>query len=84
MIQETIHKITTEGDVEGRTTRTIGYFTGDINDILAYCEKNKSYTLGHTEIFVRHISPDSIIERKKLEDEIANLKLKLKTLESQL
>lgn len=35
-----IKVLTTEGDVEGKTTRTVGYFIGTINQIITYCVKN--------------------------------------------
>lgn len=35
-----IIKLTTEGDVEGRTTKNIGYFLGSLDQIITYCILN--------------------------------------------
>lgn len=36
----TIYRLTTEGDCEGRTTTTLGYFEGTLDQIVSYCIKN--------------------------------------------
>lgn len=35
-----IIKLTTEGDAEGRTTKTVGYFVGSLDQIITYCILN--------------------------------------------
>lgn len=35
-----IIRLTTEGDCEGRTTKTVGYFKGTTEQILTYCVLN--------------------------------------------
>lgn len=35
-----IIKLTTEGDCEGRSTETVGYFQGSIEQIITYCVLN--------------------------------------------
>lgn len=35
-----IIKLTTEGDCEGRTTKTVGYFAGTIEQVITYCVAN--------------------------------------------
>lgn len=35
-----IIKLTTEGDCEGRTTKTVGYFVGTIEQVITYCVAN--------------------------------------------
>lgn len=35
-----IIKLTTEGDCEGRSTQTVGYFQGTIEQIITYCVLN--------------------------------------------
>jgi hypothetical protein len=78
------YKITTEGDCEGRTTSTIGYFTGELQDILKYCEKYKYYELRHEKIKIKHIDPSSVKERQEKENEITQLKNRLKELEAEV
>ncbi len=82
---ETIYKVTTEGDCEGRTRRTIAYAMGDPEVINSFYDKEKNYTLYLDEIKVHVITPESmaireaLIERKKeLEMELENIKNRLK------
>jgi hypothetical protein len=35
-----IKRLYTEGDCEGRSTRTVGYFTGTLSQIITYCIKH--------------------------------------------
>ena len=35
-----IIKLTTEGDCEGRTIKTVGYFAGTIEQVITYCVAN--------------------------------------------
>ena len=80
-----IYKVTTEGDCEGRTTRTIAYATGNKSDIMSFYDDQKTYDLRLVEIEVVHITPDSKAERialikrkQELEAELESLKRKLK------
>jgi hypothetical protein len=78
-----IYKVTTEGDFEGRTTRTIAYAMGDPGVIKLFYDKEKNYTLYLEEINVHAITPESIairealVERKK-ELELENINNRLK------
>lgn len=80
-----IYRVTTEGDCEGRTTRTIAYATGNKSDIMSFYDDQKYYGLRLEELNIVHITPDSaaeklsILKRKKeLEAELEILKKKLK------
>ena len=42
---EAVWKVTTEGDVEGRTLRTVGFFSGRLPDVVAACADRASWTL---------------------------------------
>ena len=82
---EKIYKVTTEGDCEGRSRRTLGYVSGSMNDIKDYFDDSKTYSLFIEEIKVLHITSDSaseklkLIQRKKeLESELESIKDKLK------
>lgn len=76
-----IYKVTTEGDCEGRSIRTLGYCTGDIRDIEAYFKNEKAYSLSIEPITVKHIDKQvaankaQLIERKRqIEKELENIK----------
>jgi ribosomal protein S7 len=40
MKKEEIIRLTTEGDCEGRSVKTVGYFKGSLDQIITYCIKN--------------------------------------------
>lgn len=80
-----IYKVTTEGDCEGRSRKTIAYAMGNQNDIKSFYDDEKYYEISLEEINVHVITPESkeikkaLIERKKeLEMELENIKNRLK------
>jgi hypothetical protein len=84
MESEKIYKVTTEGDCEGRTNKTLGYCTGEISDIKDFYDDRKTYTLRVEEFDVIKITPNSksqrvaLVNRKKeLEEELKRIKSKL-------
>jgi len=74
---QNMYKITTQGDEEGKTTQTIGYATGDIEDIRIYFDDMKYYDLYVDEISVVHVKPESVSKRKKLLQEKVSLEKRL-------
>lgn len=81
MDMQKIYKIRTEGDVEGKTVQTIGYATGDIEDIRMYYDDRKYYNLDVEEISVVHVKPESVSKRKKLMQEKASLEKRLEEIQ---
>ena len=82
---EKIYVVTTEGDCEGRGTSTLGYCTGNLDDIRAYYDDRKTYALRVEEIEVVHITSDSTMKRKalikkkqELEEELDRIKNSIK------
>lgn len=80
-----IYKVTTEGDCEGRSTKIIGYATGNESDIKSFYDDRKAYELRLEEIEVVNVTPNSKTERvamikrkQELEAELESLKKKLK------
>jgi predicted AAA+ superfamily ATPase len=80
-----IYKVTTEGDCEGRSTRTIAYATGNKSDIMSFYDDRKMYEIRLEELDIVHITPNSTAEKvamikrkKELEAELELLKKKLK------
>lgn len=78
---EKIYQVTTEGDVEGRSIRTLGYVTGEPDDIKKYYEPEKYYHISLSELRVKEISPqaaqnkiDLLAKKKKLEQELESVK----------
>lgn len=84
MKTEKIYHVTTEGDVEGRHVRTVGYATGNPADIKAYFEDKKYYEIKVQEVTLRHITPQSVQGRKQLLEERLSLKNRLGELEQRL
>lgn len=61
-----IYKVTTEGDVEGRTTETIGYASGHPSDIKAFYDSKKCYSINLEEINIVEITSTSLNELNKV------------------
>lgn len=74
---QTTYKISTEGDCEGRTRSTLGYATGDVEDIRIYYDDRKYYNLYVDEISVFNVKPESVSEIKMLLQEKASLEKRL-------
>ena len=70
MIMSKIYFVTTEGAEEGRTTRNLGYFQGNVDDIAFFLVDKCAYALDFKEV-----EPDSIP---------VGLALKLKTVKIRL
>ena len=81
MDMQKIYKIRTEGDVEGKTVQTIGYATGDIEDIRMYYDDRKYYNLDVEEINVIHVKLESVSKRKKLLRGKASLEKRLEEIQ---
>jgi hypothetical protein len=86
-IMNTIWKVTTEGDCEGRSVQQLGLFTGEIDDIAFYL-KDKSYyklTFREETVGVKHIdhivgkSGKVSVQVPKLSSFIASMKEKVDT-----
>ena len=63
---ETIYRVTTEGDCEGKSIRLLAYATGDPTDIREYFDNEKMYAISTSEIKVVHISKESVINKNLL------------------
>ena len=79
-----VYKVTTQGDVEGRTTETLGYATGDPNDIKAFFDDKKYYDISLQEIQIENVTPQAVIERKNLIARKKELELELKRINSKI
>ena len=84
-MNEIIYKVTTEGDVEGRTIKILGYATGKRGDIEAYYQDKKCYAIHLDPITVENITIESANQRaadfkkkKELEHQLEELNKKLK------
>ncbi len=80
----TIYKITTEGDCEGRSTKTLGYATGEPRDIRAYFDKQKEYNLDLEKIKIRHISPKMVLSEKALLGQKQSLEQRMREVNEEL
>lgn len=83
-MQNTIYRVTTEGDVEGRTVKTLGYCTGNQRDIIDYYDDKKCYELKLTPITVEAITPQLVSERKSDLERMRNLTAELERLKKRL
>ena len=79
-----IYKVTTEGDCEGRSTRTLGYCTGNPSDIKNYFDDIKTYEIRLEELKVVHISPTSASERIILIDRKKELEREIKSINEKI
>lgn len=53
-MQEIIWQVTTEGDCEGRSTKTLGYFKGGVDEIAMHLANQCYYTLSFSKIEVKN------------------------------
>lgn len=84
-MDNTIYLVTTEGDVEGKTTKTLGYCTGNPEDIKDYYNDKKGYEIKVTPITTLHITLQMVVARqidlntkRKLEAELESVTNRLK------
>lgn len=77
-----IYKVTTEGDIEGRTTKTLGYAQGDRQSIIDYYSPKKYYQIYLEEISIENITCEMAEESKKLLEEKQSLERRLKEIGS--
>lgn len=78
------YRVTTEGDVEGRSILTLGYATGKESDILKYYDDRKAYDIRLEEIKIVAITSymadhkvDLLKRKTELEKELESIKNKL-------
>lgn len=81
---ETIYRVTTEGDCEGRTTREIGYAKGHPSDIKKYYDNYKVYEIYLKEIVVKNITPEMVQTENEIKEKIKKLDYEKEKLKSQL
>lgn len=77
-----IYKVTTEGDVEGKSTRILGYAAGTETDIRNFYEDKKAYTLIIESITILNITSESVNEKKELIAEKKKLEARLQTIKN--
>lgn len=65
-MENKIYEVTTEGDVEGKTTKYLGYCTGDIDDIKNFYNDKKTYEIHCKEIRPKHITKEMVDNKKEL------------------
>lgn len=76
-MSEKTYCVKTEGDPEGRTSKILGYCTGDIVDIKAYFEDMKYYNLYIEEITVIPITFEKTLQKVALTKEAETLEKRL-------
>lgn len=81
---EKIYKVTTEGDQEGKTTKLLGFCTGNIEDIKMFFNNEKYYSIYVDEVNVKHISKDMGIDRANLHKRKLDLEKELDNVKKQL
>lgn len=59
-------KVTTEGDCEGKTTRTLGIYEGNISDIAFYLKDKCEYSLNFSPAVVTKISSTDVLPHGKV------------------
>ena len=79
-----LYVVTTEGDCEGRSTRIVGYATGDPEDIKVFYDNMKEYQLYLGQVDLVHVSPSDVKQRRDLLTEKKDLEKRLKEIEAQI
>ncbi len=80
----TTYKVTTKGDCEGRTTRIIGYATGNPTDIKEYYDDQKEYEIRLEAITVVSVTDKSTVRKRELIEEKQKLEARLAEIKMQL
>ena len=80
----TTYKVTTEGDCEGRTTKILGYATGNPADIKEYYDDQKQYEIRLEAITIVSITDKSAIRKRELLEEKQKLEARLAEIKMQL
>lgn len=83
-MSDLIYRVTTEGDVEGRTTTLLGYCTGEVSDIKAYYDNKKVYDIAVEPITVKHISSVDTAKKIKLLQRKKEIESELEFIEKQI
>jgi len=83
-IQGKIYRVYTEDDVEGRTTRTLGYCSGKQLDIIAYFEDKKYYSIHLDEVEVKYISAQMVDDKIRLLKKQSDLEAELESIKRKL
>ncbi|WP_223559594.1 hypothetical protein [Chryseobacterium lathyri] len=73
-----IYKVTTEGDAEGKTTKSLGYAQGDRQDIIDFFSPQKYYEIHLEEITIQNITPALAYRSKELNEEKIQIENRLK------
>lgn len=76
--------VTTEGDCEGRTVRTLGYAQGEKIDIINFFSPKKYYDIHLQEITIQNITPALAFRSKELNEEKQKLENRLKEINTML
>ena len=79
-----IYIVRTEGDCEGRSTRTVGYATGHPDDIREYYKDEAYYDLKLQKVPVMNVTQDLIQEKQELKTEQRRLEDRLKEIKGRL
>jgi len=79
-----IYHITTEEGVDGNGIRTVGYATGNPDDIKEFYGDGKAYTLTVEPLKIFDVTPQAVQERKALLHEYQTLEARLRDVKTQL
>lgn len=82
METQKIYRVTTEGDCEGRSIKTLGYATGTVQDIITFFDDKREYSINCDEIVVVHITNESLQKKKALMREKKDIEERLKYINS--
>lgn len=79
-----IFKVTTQGDCEGRSTKVLGYATGNVALIERYFDKQKTYSLSIEPVNLINVTIEEVEKKEALEKCQKELKLQLEQVEKSL
>ena len=72
-----IYVVQTEGDVEGRSMKTLGYAIGQPQDIRRFYDDKKMYRIELTRMPLVHVTRDAMDQRAQLRQEAGRLEQRL-------
>ena len=82
--KQVVYKVTTCGDIEGKTSATLGYATGKIEDIEQFFKGSKIYKLWIEPIKVIKVTQDLIIRVPEKKHKYRELREELIGLEKEV
>ena len=83
-MKEPIYAVWTQADEEGRTSKIIGYATGNEDAIVGFFSAKKFYSISLSEIHVVNVTEEDVRKQKLLLEERSDLINRVRGIDAQI